>query len=372
MRTRDNAISSSMIRLLVVMFIPWLAPVAWSQQHLPQYYEITQLSVPQGSSQTTPMALNDSQQVALAWTNANHRPRAGLYDLRTGTMIDLGTVGGSEATPTGINNLGEVVGYSNNAAGWWNAFVWRNGTITNLGTLPSGLESGAYAINDSGNIVGWSLSLPDAQSPRYAARFTGGGVISLGGPESNAYDVNSFGVAAGFAPSSSTGMRRAVIFKNGAVTELAVPDRPGTLSFGVAINDSEYVAGHYVDYWASFQRSFIVSANGSMTDLGTLPGYNATQSYAMNNFGMVVGGVGNGASTSTAARAFVYGDCRIVDLTNMIDPASGLKPYVTLSAGRDINNSGWIIASGSDSRDPARWPRAYLLKPVGPPSNICT
>ena len=64
---------------------------------------------------------------------------------------------------------------------------------------------------------------------------------------------------------------------------------------------------------------------------------------------MVVGGVGNGASTSTALRAFVYGDCRIVDLTSMIDPASRLKPYVTLSAGRDINNSGWIGVEAFDS-----------------------
>jgi probable HAF family extracellular repeat protein len=355
--------------LLMVVLFAWMAP-AWSQQHLPQYYEITQLSVP-GSSQTTPTSLNDVQQVALSWTNSNHRPRAGIYDLRTGAMTDLGTLGGSESTPTGINNAGAVVGYSPNSAGWWNAFVWRNGTIANLGTLPGGIRSGAHAINDSGNIIGWSQATPDVQSPQVAAQFTGG-VTALAGLDSTAFDVNSFGVATGFAPSSVTGMRHAVMFRYGAVIELAVPDRPGTLSFGVAINDSEYVAGHYVDYWAGLQRSFIVSANGAMTDLGTLPGYNATQSYAMNNYGMVVGGVGNGASTSTALRAFVYGDCRIVDLTNMIDPASRLKPYVTLSAGRDINNSGWIVASGTDSRDPGRYPRAYLLKPVGPPSNICT
>jgi probable HAF family extracellular repeat protein len=358
------------IALLLVMAAVWTAP-AWSQQHLPQYYEITQLSVP-GSSQTTPMALNDVQQAALSWTNSNFRPRAGIYDLGTGTMTDLGTLDGLEATATGINNAGEVVGYSTNGAGWWNAFVWSNGTLTNLATLPSGIQSGAYGINDSGEIVGWSLATPDAQSPAYATRFTRSSVLTLGPSDSTAFDVNSFGVAAGFAPSSVTGMRHAAMFRNGTVIELAVPDRPGTLSFGVAINDSEYVAGYYVDYWAGLQRSFIVSANGSLTDLGTLPGWNATQSYAMNNHGMVVGGVGNGASSATAVRAFVYGDCRIVDLTSMIDPTSGLKPYVTLSVGRDINNSGWIVASGSDSRDPARRPRAYLLKPVGPPSNICT
>lgn len=356
--------------LLCVLFVLLAAPAAWSQQHLPQYYQITELTVP-GSSQTTPMALNDSQQAAVSWTNASFRVRAGLYDLRTGAMTDLGTLGGTESTPTDLNNAGEVVGYSPNVPGWWNAFVWRNGVLTNLGTLPGGIQSGAYAINDTGTIVGWSV-MADAQSPRYATRFSGG-VTSIAGPDSTAFAVNSFGVATGFAPSSTTGMRRAVIFRNGAVVELAaVPDRAGTLSFGVAINDSEYVTGYYVDYWAGFQRSFIVSATGAMTDLGTLPGWNATQSYAMNNYGMVVGGVGNGASTSTSVRAFVYGDCRIVDLTNMIDPASRLKPYVTLSTGRDINNSGWIVASGTDSRDPGRAPRAYLLKPVGPPSNICT
>jgi probable HAF family extracellular repeat protein len=48
--------------------------------------------------------------------------------------------------------------WSPNGPGWWNAFVWRNGTLTNLGTLAGGAQSGAYAINDSGTILGWSVA----------------------------------------------------------------------------------------------------------------------------------------------------------------------------------------------------------------------
>lgn len=43
---------------------------------------------------------------------------------------------------------------------------------------------------------------------------------------------------------------------------------------------------------------------------------------------MVVGGSAVGPWALLQERAFVYGDGRIEDLTNMIHPASPLKPYV--------------------------------------------
>jgi hypothetical protein len=51
------------------------------------------------------------------------------------------------------------------------------------------------------------------------------------------------------------------------------------------------------------------------------------------------------------------------DLNTMIDPASPLKPYVTLYAATAISNSGYIAAIGNDSRIscPGSYCRAYLL-----------
>ena len=73
----------------------------------------------------------------------------------TGGMVDLG-LGNSSAN--GINDAGVVVGYSGNYA-----FVYSNGTLTNLNTVTANLPVGfsltsANAINLSGDIVGYGTN----------------------------------------------------------------------------------------------------------------------------------------------------------------------------------------------------------------------
>ncbi len=41
---------------------------------------------------------------------------------------------------------------------------------------------------------------------------------------------------------------------------------------------------------------------------------------------------------------------KIQDLNKLIDPTDPLKPYVTLTSGDFINDSGDIVAEGTDSR----------------------
>jgi probable HAF family extracellular repeat protein len=65
-----------------------------------------------------------------------------VTDLGAGTLV------------TGINSNGQIVGTSGSQA-----FVWSNGTMTNLG-MPAGfISSYGYGINDSGNVVGWGGAL---------------------------------------------------------------------------------------------------------------------------------------------------------------------------------------------------------------------
>src|SRR5262245_47309110 len=75
----------------------------------------------------------------------------------SGTMADLGTLGGTESSAAGINQSGWVVGNSNTSSGGSHAFLWTpttpngtSGTMADLGTLA------AAGINDSGQVAGSS------------------------------------------------------------------------------------------------------------------------------------------------------------------------------------------------------------------------
>jgi probable HAF family extracellular repeat protein len=75
-----------------------------------------------------------------------------------GTMIDLGLPGMSPQ-PTGINNRGQVVGGAELSGG--GAFLWQNGVITDLGTLPGDVISIGSGINDKGQVAGQSCDIND-------------------------------------------------------------------------------------------------------------------------------------------------------------------------------------------------------------------
>jgi probable HAF family extracellular repeat protein len=94
-----------------------------------------------------------------------------LYDHSTGQVRDLGTLpGGRNSYATGINNVGQIVGYADASNGETHAFVWTSsGGMTDLGALPGsqGTLSEAQAISDNGQVVGRS-TYPAGQGNTHA------------------------------------------------------------------------------------------------------------------------------------------------------------------------------------------------------------
>jgi probable HAF family extracellular repeat protein len=121
-----------------------------------------------GDTDSEARALNDQGQVVgVSWSSteqglrgnpfgAPFGSRAFLWD--AGTMIGLGSLGGTLAWPTAINNARQVVGVSLDPAGQARAFLWQDGIMRDLNELIDPASGWvlvtAMAISDGGHIVG--------------------------------------------------------------------------------------------------------------------------------------------------------------------------------------------------------------------------
>lgn len=107
-----------------------------------------------GGPTSVAYALNEQGQVVGSAELSSGSPHAFLW--KNGAMQDLGTLGGDASIAYDINESGQVVGTSTLASGVWHAFLWEDGSMRDLGALPGHALSVAQAINDRGEVVGYS------------------------------------------------------------------------------------------------------------------------------------------------------------------------------------------------------------------------
>lgn len=115
-----------------------------------------------------PKAINNNCQICGQYITDAGCTRGFIFDLEIG-FLDLGSLGGSNSWVEDMNESGEIVGYSetgkmSNIRSEFkeiHAFIWKNGEIRDLNVLKGdigqgGDESRAFGINDHGDIVGYS------------------------------------------------------------------------------------------------------------------------------------------------------------------------------------------------------------------------
>jgi probable HAF family extracellular repeat protein len=172
------------------------------------------------SSNMISAAINASGQVAgNSWGSFTHAFRTAPNRPINPATDDLGTLGADITEAFGINDSGQVVGTSDTGTPiplTFHAFrTAPNSAIKpstdDLGTLSGGVnsfdESQAYGINASGQVVGWSTTGGRVHAfrttPNSAINPANDDLGTLGGVNSGAVAVNDFGEVAGWALSSS-------------------------------------------------------------------------------------------------------------------------------------------------------------------------
>lgn len=114
------------------------------------------LPLPLGSYSTARGINNRGEVVGQAFGTVDGRTIAGAYVWTNGTIRSLGSLGGEPGNTIAfaINDRGEITGESQTASEEYHAFLWRRGTIIDIGTLPAGGNSVGFDINNRGEIVG--------------------------------------------------------------------------------------------------------------------------------------------------------------------------------------------------------------------------
>jgi probable HAF family extracellular repeat protein len=197
-------------------------------------------------------AINDSGQVAGTY-NLNHP-----FIWQDGLLTDLGGFNSTNAFgyALDINNNGQVVGSSYSGVITdglaQHAFLWENGVMTNLGVLPGMEDSRALGINNLGEVVGFS-SIFDPETLEEPSRsfFFSDGVmtdLNVPGPGSAAEDINDSGQVVGWMMAG--GGQHAYIYEDGVVTDLntLIPSGSGlTLIVAKGINNAGQIVGKAFD-----------------------------------------------------------------------------------------------------------------------------
>lgn len=308
----------------------------------------------------------------------------------------------------GINNLGQVVGYTVDRFGNSHAMLWDDGGAHPLPALSSQRPfAEAYRINDSGQIAG-KATLDGGQS--HAVYWDRIGIVDIGtlpgGANSFAMDINEAGVVAGsseaeigqsaFTWTKAGGLvdygntdppfRLAVAGFNGlnnngllvgttyillspyhaalgregqrGVIDISPPGR-NSVGMALAVNDAGTIVG-YQNGESGGPQAAIFHGDGTFEVLGTL-GLEESWAADVNASEIIVGRAFGIVDTKLVEKAFVYENGQMRELRSLLPQDSG---WEQLFEAASINDHGEIVGTGVYQGEI----RGFVATPIPEPS----
>jgi probable HAF family extracellular repeat protein len=293
-------------------------------------------------------------------------------------------VGGRPADGWSLSNTGYVAGECDTPGNpSLRGFRWQNGSFQYLDGASTGQArygAGAYAVNDTGVVVG---DAGDEQNAVWVAMWDGSGyhnLGNLGGFNSNANSINNAAWLVGYSEIPGNAYYRPFLYRNGSMQNLGNLGIPGaTYGNATRINNNGTVIGYdlkpgesntyYAWYWTDsgglqpLPAAFYdindldqVTASGGSYSLVThattqLPGCQYTK--FLNNNGQALG-----FDTANVPCLWIG--------QNRYTLQSILPSGYVINGLRDINDQGQILVSA----DHNGVTQTVLLTPVPEPASI--
>jgi probable HAF family extracellular repeat protein len=268
-----------------------------------------------------------------------------------GALTDLGTLpGGVSSIASSINARGAISGQAQNGSvdpltGWpeADAVLWEHGQISNLGTL-GGSQANANAINNRGEIVGAALTStadPFGNSPLSSCFYLA--TTGFGCPG------GTFATDSVFAP--GTTQTHAFLWNKGVMRDLGTLGGPDSAAW--IINDHGAVAGWSFTSFVPNPSTGVPTVdpfvwspktgnkNGKMIDLGGFGGTFGSPQW-MNKRGQVVGS--SNLPGDAGSHPFLWSKGVLTDLKTFSD----LFPF---GVAFSINDAGEVVGTASNSQN---------------------
>lgn len=328
--------------------------IASTPLHAATPYEVEDLGTLPGDDASVAMGINEFGDV-VGWSFGPAGARAFLYTDEAGMTALPAPAGRPTTHARAVNDAGTVVGTaSSGGTDIGHAVRWQSGTAQDLGTLGTGFFSEARGVNAAGTVVGSSYTDGGSLLGIHAFRYDVSGMVDLTPSidDAHAEAINDVDQVAGWRNG------RAFRLTGTTFTDLGVP-AGFARSFGYAINGFGQVAGHVASATGNSERIFRYTDGTGLVLLGGSGEFN--RAYGINDAGDVVG---RGRPGLGLQQGFLYTDADgMQGLNALIDPDAG---WFVLGAG-DINDAGQIVgwASGPLGQ------RAVRLTPIdagGPPA----